>query len=218
MAGDVRQRAAAARARRPTGSCPGRRGGASSTSQSLNAAGALTAPDDVDRWREAEPVVRPTRVGRARLAAEVPDVTPVVGRGAGAVPAARSASSRPTARVAERVERRIGFRRVEVRGVELLVNGRRVLIRGVNRHDFDPRTGRVVAPEDMRADVVAMKRWGFNAVRTVALPERPGLPRRCATSSGCTSSTRPTSSRTAGTRTCAATRATGRRSSTASRG
>ena len=44
--------------------------------QSLNAAGALTAPDDVARWREAEPVVRPTRVGRVRLATEVADVRP----------------------------------------------------------------------------------------------------------------------------------------------
>ena len=44
--------------------------------QSLNAAGALTAPDDVARWREAEPVVRPARVGRVRLATEVPDVRP----------------------------------------------------------------------------------------------------------------------------------------------
>ena len=75
----------------------------------------------------------------------------------------------------ERVERRIGFRRVEIRGVELLVNGRPVLIRGVNRHDFDPRTGRVVAPEDMRADVVAMKRWGFNAVRTSHYPNDPAF-------------------------------------------
>ena len=101
----------------------------------------------------------------------------MVGGGAVAVPA-RGPTVAPDGTVAERVERRIGFRRVEVRGVELLVNGRAVLIRGVNRHDFDPRTGRVVSPEDMRADVVAMKRWGFNAVRIVALPERPGFPRR----------------------------------------
>ena len=140
--------------------------------QSLNAAGALTAPDDVARWREAEPVVRPTRVGRVRLATEVADVRPWSAE----VPSLYRLEVRlvaPDGTVAERVERRIGFRRVEVRGVELLVNGRAVLLRGVNRHDFDPRTGRVVAPEDMRADVVAMKRWGFNAVRSSHYPNDP---------------------------------------------
>jgi beta-galactosidase len=85
----------------------------------------------------------------------------------------------PEGEVTERVERRIGFRRVEVRGVELLVNGRAVLIRGVNRHDFDPRTGRVVTAEDMRADVVAMKRWGFNALRTSHYPNDPVLLDAC---------------------------------------
>jgi beta-galactosidase len=85
----------------------------------------------------------------------------------------------PDGTLVERVERRIGFRRVEVRGVELLVNGRAVLIRGVNRHDFDPSTGRVVAPEDMRADVIAMKRWGFNALRTSHYPNDPALLDAC---------------------------------------
>ena len=146
--------------------------------QSLNAAGALTAPDDVARWREAEPVVRPTRVGRVRLATEVADVRPWSAE----VPSLYRLEVRlvaPDGTVAERVERRIGFRRVEVRGVELLVNGRAVLIRGVNRHDFDPRTGRVVAPEDMRADVVAMKRWGFNAVRSSHYPNDPAFLDAC---------------------------------------
>ena len=85
----------------------------------------------------------------------------------------------PDGSVVERVERRIGFRRVEVRGLELLVNGRPILVRGVNRHDFDPRTGRVVAPEDLRADVVAMKRWGFNAVRTSHYPNDPAFLDAC---------------------------------------
>jgi beta-galactosidase len=141
---------------------------------SLNAAGALTDPDDVERWRQAEPQVRPPRIGRARLAARIPGVTPWSAE----VPALRTLTVSliaPDGTVAERVERRIGFRRVEVRGLELLVNGRPILIRGVNRHDFDPRTGRVVAPEDLRADVVAMKRWGFNAVRTSHYPNDPAF-------------------------------------------
>ena len=40
----------------------------------------------------------------------------------------------------------VGFRQVEIRDLDLLINGRRILIRGVNRHDFDQHTGRVVSP------------------------------------------------------------------------
>lgn len=68
---------------------------------------------------------------------------------------------------------RVGFRRVEVGGRELRVNGRPVLIRGVNRHDFHPDTGRVLTEDDLRADVVAIKRSGFNAVRTSHYPNDP---------------------------------------------
>ncbi len=142
--------------------------------QSLNAAGVLTDPGDLERWRQAEPIVRPGRVGRVRLRARIAGVTPWSAE----VPALYRLTVSlldPQGAVTERVERRIGFRRVEVRGVELLVNGRAVLIRGVNRHDFDPRTGRVVSAEDMRADIVAMKRWGFNAVRTSHYPNDPML-------------------------------------------
>jgi beta-galactosidase len=68
------------------------------------------------------------------------------------------------------VTERIGFRRVEVRGAELLVNGRPVLVRGVNRHDHDPRTGKAVSREAMRADLLAMKRHNLDAVRTSHYP------------------------------------------------
>lgn len=141
---------------------------------SLSAAGALDDADDAARWREAEPVLRPPRIGRVRLQARVPGVTPWSAE----VPALRTLTVSlldPGGTVVERVERRIGFRRVEVRGLELLVNGRAILVRGVNRHDFDRRTGRVIAPEDMRDDVIAMKRWGFNALRTSHYPNDPYL-------------------------------------------
>jgi beta-galactosidase len=75
----------------------------------------------------------------------------------------------------ERAELWTGFRRVEIVGRDLLVNGRRVYIRGVNRHDFDQHTGRVVSEERIRADLVQMKRFGFNAVRTSHYPNDPVL-------------------------------------------
>ena len=81
----------------------------------------------------------------------------------------------PAGDVVERADLRIGFRRVEIRGLDLLVNGRRVLIHGVNRHDFDQHTGRVVSREAMRADLVLMKQFGFNAVRTSHYPNDPAF-------------------------------------------
>ncbi|MFG2269026.1 glycoside hydrolase family 2 TIM barrel-domain containing protein [Streptomyces chartreusis] len=77
--------------------------------------------------------------------------------------------------VADTSRHRIGFRDVEVVGRDLLVNGERVFVRGVNRHDFHPLTGRTVSYEDMRADLVLLKRFGFNAVRTAHYPSDPAL-------------------------------------------
>jgi beta-galactosidase len=81
----------------------------------------------------------------------------------------------PRGEVAEEVSLRTGFRRVEVRERDLLINGARVFIRGVNRHDFDQHTGRVVSADSMRADLVQMKQFGFNAVRTSHYPNDPVL-------------------------------------------
>src|SRR4029453_10874059 len=67
------------------------------------------------------------------------------------------------------------FRRVEIAGLDLLVNGARVFLRGVNRHDFDQRTGRVLSVDAMRADLLLMKQFGFNAVRTSHYPNDPAF-------------------------------------------
>ena len=81
----------------------------------------------------------------------------------------------PDGAVAEAATVQVGFRRVEIRGLDLLVNGARVFIRGVNRHDFDQHTGRVISVESMRADLVLMKQFGFNAVRTSHYPNDPAF-------------------------------------------
>ncbi len=81
----------------------------------------------------------------------------------------------PAGEVVETAALRIGFRRVEIVGRDLLINGVRVYFRGVNRHDFDQHTGRVVSRAAMREDLVLMKRFGFNAVRTSHYPNDPAL-------------------------------------------
>ncbi|PRY14598.1 glycoside hydrolase family 2 TIM barrel-domain containing protein [Kineococcus rhizosphaerae] len=70
---------------------------------------------------------------------------------------------------------RVGFRTVEVVGPDLLVNGRRIFVRGVNRHDRDPLTGRVVTTEQVRQELLTFKRFGFNAVRTSHYPNDPSF-------------------------------------------
>lgn len=76
----------------------------------------------------------------------------------------------PSGSVIEVTTQRIGFKDVRVVGKHLLVNGQPVIIYGVNRHDFNRLTGRVVSREDMRQDLLEMKRWNFNAVRTSHYP------------------------------------------------
>jgi beta-galactosidase len=71
---------------------------------------------------------------------------------------------------AERVELRIGFRTVAVEDGVLKVNGKRILLRGVNRHEWDPDHGRTLSVETMRRDLELMKRHNVNAVRTSHYP------------------------------------------------
>ena len=73
----------------------------------------------------------------------------------------------------ERVPLRIGFRRVAVVDGQIVVNGRPILFRGVNRHEWHPRTGRVIDHATMLEDVLLMKRHNVNAVRTSHYPPHP---------------------------------------------
>ena len=66
-----------------------------------------------------------------------------------------------------------GFRSVRRKGNALLVNGRRVMIRGVNRHDHHPDKGKAVGVDDMRADIVLMKQHNVNSVRCSHYPNDP---------------------------------------------
>jgi beta-galactosidase len=79
----------------------------------------------------------------------------------------------------ERVALRIGFRAVAVADGLLTVNGRRVLLRGANRHEFHPDRGRAVDEATMLADVLLMKRHNLNAVRTSHYPPHPRFLELC---------------------------------------
>jgi beta-galactosidase len=130
--------------------------------------------EQIDRWAELSRRLQPPREGSVGWRLEIRDVEPWSSE----VPTLYPLTVRvvdPTGRVVEKAVQRIGFRRVEIRGLDLLINDRRVLIHGVNRHDFDQHTGRVVSSESMRADLVQMKQFGFNAVRTSHYPNDPEL-------------------------------------------
>lgn len=75
----------------------------------------------------------------------------------------------------ERVPLRIGFRTVAVEDGAIKVNGRRILFRGVNRHEFHPTMGRALDLATMRTDVLLMKQHNINAVRTSHYPPHPAF-------------------------------------------
>ncbi|CAM5720537.1 beta-galactosidase OS=Streptomyces alboniger OX=132473 GN=CP975_28640 PE=3 SV=1 [Streptomyces alboniger] len=75
----------------------------------------------------------------------------------------------------ERVPLRVGFRTVALEDGLIKVNGRPLLFRGVNRHEFHPETGRTLDAETMRADVLLMKQHNINAVRTSHYPPHPAF-------------------------------------------
>lgn len=82
-------------------------------------------------------------------------------------------SQEPRGREQEYRAQQVGFRRVEVKDGQLQVNGRPVLLKGVNRHEHDPVKGHTVSREDMRADIRKMKAHNINAVRTAHYPNDP---------------------------------------------
>lgn len=75
--------------------------------------------------------------------------------------------------VAEVVPQRVGFRKVEIKNAQVLVNGQPVLFKGANRHELDPVTGDVVSMDRMLEDIRVMKELNINAVRTCHYPNDP---------------------------------------------
>jgi beta-galactosidase len=76
----------------------------------------------------------------------------------------------PEGAVIEVSQQRIGFRSIVIKGQDFLVNGQPIIFYGINRHDFNRFTGRALTRDDMRQDLLELKRWNFNAVRTSHYP------------------------------------------------
>lgn len=70
----------------------------------------------------------------------------------------------------ESIVTKTGFRKIEVVGSNFLVNGKAILLNGVNRHDFDAKTGRTVDKQNILKDIILMKRNNINAIRTAHYP------------------------------------------------
>lgn len=79
----------------------------------------------------------------------------------------------PQGQTIEAVSCKVGFRRIEIRDREFLINGRPVLFQGVNRHEHDDRTGKTVGEASMLADIKLLKQFNFNAVRASHYPNQP---------------------------------------------
>lgn len=75
--------------------------------------------------------------------------------------------------VLESIPQRVGFRKVEIKDGQVLVNGQPVLIKGADRHELDPDGGYVVSVERMIEDIKVMKELNINAVRTCHYPDDP---------------------------------------------
>ena len=66
---------------------------------------------------------------------------------------------------------KVGFRKIELKNAQILVNGQPVLFKGADRHEMDPDGGYVVSPERMIQDIKVMKEYNINAVRTCHYPD-----------------------------------------------
>lgn len=74
-------------------------------------------------------------------------------------------------KVLEVIPVKVGFRKIELKNAQILVNGQPVLFKGANRHEMDPDGGYVVSPERMLQDIQLMKKFNLNAVRTCHYPD-----------------------------------------------
>ena len=79
----------------------------------------------------------------------------------------------------ECISQNVGFRKFEIKDGIMCLNGKRIVFKGVNRHEFSSKTGRVVSKEELLQDILTMKRNNINAVRTSHYPNSSELYELC---------------------------------------
>ena len=81
--------------------------------------------------------------------------------------------------VTEVIRQFVGFRRFEMKDGLMQLNGKRIVFKGVNRHEFSSRTGRVISADETLTDILTMKRNNINAIRTCHYPDASGIYELC---------------------------------------
>ncbi|KAI4448712.1 Beta-galactosidase [Eubacterium plexicaudatum ASF492] len=79
----------------------------------------------------------------------------------------------------EVIPQKIGFRRFEMKDGIMCINGKRIVFKGVNRHEFSSKTGRVVSDTELLTDIITMKRNNINAIRTCHYPDDSAIYELC---------------------------------------
>ena len=79
----------------------------------------------------------------------------------------------------EFISQNIGFRRFEMKDGIMTLNGKRIVFKGVNRHEFSSKTGRAVSKEEVLQDIITMKQNNINAIRTCHYPDASGIYELC---------------------------------------
>lgn len=82
-------------------------------------------------------------------------------------------------KVIQVIPQKVGFRKIELKGEVFTVNGVAIKFKGVNRHDYNPKNGRVVAKEEILKDIILMKKHNINAIRTAHYPNSSYLYELC---------------------------------------
>ncbi len=84
-----------------------------------------------------------------------------------------------TGRLSEVIKEKVGFRRFEMKNNMMHINGKRIVFKGVNRHEFSSSTGRVLSEEEILKDIITIKQNNINAIRTSHYPNQTVFYRLC---------------------------------------
>ena len=127
----------------------------------LNANGITVAKSTADFKRHAYGTIRFSLRNVKKWTAETPYLFTLV------------ATVKNGNKVTEVLTQKVGFRKIEIKNSQMLVNGQSILLKGANRHEIDPDGGYVVSVERMLQDIKIMKQLNINAVRTCHYPSDP---------------------------------------------